>query len=489
MKKGVFIFVLGMLFSSLGASVTAYFNYGLFNVPKGSPFVETYLTIVGSSIKFKPTNGGFQGSVNVKLSLVKSGQVVASNNYNLMSPVEKDTVQVSSFIDNQRYPVTNGIYTIEITLSDNNDLSKKSFSSKETFTVNFSASELSCSSIQMLESYSKSTQSGNITKSGYDLIPYCVNYYPKNLNKLQFYFESYNTDTVLGVNQPFVYSYYVERKEDLFKPQGCSGFKKQNTAKVNPLLAQIDISKLESGNYYLVIELRDKNNKLQLEKRHYFQRNNPIQLTQEYKNKRSVNEFFGDYNNVDTLKMFVECLWPISSATEKDWGINQAIKQDPDYMKSYIVDFWQKRAGDSLDPLQLWLAYYKEVIIANSEFKCGKQKGYYTDRGRVYLQYGKPNQRVIQPSEPYAYPYEIWQYYRVQDQSNGQFYSNKKFVFVNKNIADDCFQLVHSDMRGEINNPRWQFEISKRRNDPNIDKTKPDPLIGNNAEDFYNNPR
>ncbi|HRD38161.1 MAG TPA: GWxTD domain-containing protein, partial [Bacteroidia bacterium] len=89
-----------------------------------------------------------------------------------------------------------------------------------------------------------------------------------------------------------------------------------------------------------------------------------------------------------------------------------------------IVDFWQKRAGDSLDPLQLWLAYYKEVIIANSEFKCGKQKGYYTDRGRVYLQYGKPNQRVIQPSEPYAYPYEIWQYYRVQDQSNGQFYSN-----------------------------------------------------------------
>lgn len=237
-----------------------------------------------------------------------------------------------------------------------------------------------------------------------------------------------------------------------------------------------------------MIELRDKNNKLQLEKRLYFQRNNPVQLTQEFKTKRSVYEFFGEYNNADTLKMFVESLWPISSSTERDWGINQAIKKDPEFMKNYIVDFWQKRAGDSLDPLQMWLSYYNQVTVANVEFKCGKQKGYFTDRGRVFLQYGKPDQRVIQPSEPYSYPYEIWQYYRIEDKSNGQFYTNKKFVFVNSNIADDCFKLIHSDMRGEINNPRWQYEVSKRRNDPNIDKTKPDPLIGNNVDGFFNNP-
>jgi len=44
------------------------------------------------------------------------------------------------------------------------------------------------------------------------------------------------------------------------------GFKKQSTSKVNPLLAQLDISKLGSGNYYLVIEIRDQNNIMQLEK-------------------------------------------------------------------------------------------------------------------------------------------------------------------------------------------------------------------------------
>jgi len=121
-------------------------------------------------------------------------------------------------------------------------------------------------------------------------------------------------------------------------------------------------------------------------------------------------------------------LWPISGSLERDWEINQTIKKDPELLKNFIVDFWQKRAGDSLDPLQMWLSYYVKVIEVNKMFKCGKQKGYYTDRGRCYLQYGPPDQRIRQPSEPNSYPYEIWQYYRIKDNSTGQFYSNKKFV-------------------------------------------------------------
>lgn len=489
MKKYVLIIVFGLFVFNLQASVTAYFSYGVFNVPAGTPFFETYLTIIGKSIKFKPIQNGFQGSVNVKLVITKSGQTVTTNNYNLLSPIDKDTIQKSSFIDNQRYSLPNGIYAIEITLTDNNDPVKKSFTSVENFTINFSSSTLSGSTIQLLQSYSKATQASCISKSGFDLIPYTINYFSDDQNKLMFYFESYLADSILGKNENFVYSYYVERKEDLIKPEGLSGFKKQTTSSVNPLLAQFDITKLETGNYFLVIELRDKNNILQLEKRLFFQRKNINFQPLVRKDSRTVYEFFGNYNNSDTLKMFVECLWPISSTVERDWAINQAIKKDPELMKKFIVDFWQKRTGDTLDPLQLWLSYYNQVKICNKEFKCGKQKGYYTDRGRVFLQYGKPDQRVLQPSEPYAYPYEIWQYYRVHDKTNDQFYSNKKFVFVNKNVADDCYQLIHSDLRGEVYNDKWQYEISKGQKSPNIDKTSPDPVMGNRAEDFFNNPR
>ncbi len=488
MKKHVLIFVFGLFFLQSQASVTAYFNYGVFNVPSGSPFIETYLTVIGNSIKHLSVSGGLQGSVNVKVVITKNGELYTGDNYNLMGPVDKDTLNISSFIDNHRYALPNGAYTIEITLADNNDLSQKKFTYKENVTINYAKNEITCSTIQPLESFAKTVNQSSISKSGYDLIPYNVNYFPNNLNKFAFYFEAYGTDTILGKGQGFVYAYHIERKEDMFRPEGMSGYKKQMTSKVNPLLAQIDISKLESGNYYLVIELKDKNNKVQLEKKWFFQRSSKIIKVLEKKEKRSVYEFFGEYNNADTLKMFVECLWPISTSMERDYQINQAVKKDPALMKNYIVSFWEGRSGDSLDPLALWLAYYDKVKIVNKTFKCGKQKGFYTDRGRMYLQYGKPDQRVMQPSEPYSYPYEIWQWYRVNDKATGMFYTNKKAVFVNKKIADDCYQVVHSDIKGELYNDRWRYEITKRETNANPDATQPGSQQGNQANDFFNNP-
>jgi len=491
MKKLFVAFVLGLFSFGLNANVTAYFSYGVFNVPNGTPFLETYITVLGKSVKYKAVTNGYQSSVNVKVLISKSGQNVAGNNYNLRSPIDKDTLHPSSFIDNQRYPLGNGVYVLEITLTDNNDPLKKSFTSKETFTIDFSPSTVSGSSIQFLQSFSKTTNISSISKSGYDLIPYTVNYFADDQDKLNFYFEAYRADTLLGNNEIFLYSYYIERKEDLVKPDGLTGFKKQNAAKVNPLLAQLDISKLETGNYYLVIELRDKDNKLQYEKRSYFQRKKVSLQAEGYvkKTTRTEYEFFGNYNNADTLKSFVECLWPISNTSERDWAINQSIKKDPELMKKFIVTFWQNRTGDSLDPLILWLSYYNQVKFANENFKCGKQNGYYTDRGRVFLQYGPPNQRSQQPSEPNAYPYEIWQYYRIQDKANGQFYTNKKFVFVNKNVADGCFKLIHSDMRGEVYYDKWQYEISKGPKSPNLDRNNPDPIMGSQSNDLFNNPR
>jgi GWxTD domain-containing protein len=490
MRRNVLLIALGMCLLSLKASITANFNYGIFNVPKQNSFIESYITIIGRSAYHQSVSGGYQASVNIKVNIYKAADIIKTNSYNLLSPVDKDTTHFSNFIDDQRYALSNGTYVFELTLTDNNDPNKKSFSLKETFTIDYNESALLGSTIQILESYSKASSPTVLTKSGYDLIPYNVNYFPQNLNKLSFYFESYNADTVLGKNKNFIYRYYVQNKEDLKKIEGLIAFKKQSAAKVNPILASLDISNLESGNYYLVIEMRDEKNILQLEKKWFFQRSKPVTKAMAYKVQRTANEFFGDYSNADTLKMFVESLWPVSQSDEREWEINQTIRKDPMMMKNFIVDFWTKRAGDTLDPLQMWLSYYAEVKKAHQLFHCGKQQGYYTDRGRVYLQYGPPNQRVQQPSEPNAYPYEIWQYYRIKDKVTGQFYSNKKFVFVNANIADNCYKLIHSTMRGEPYDDKWQYQISKRAPDNgNVDQTQPSQTYGSQALDLFNNPR
>lgn len=476
------------------AQIISYFNAGAFNVPEKQPFLETYLTLIGNSFSYKTVGTHYQNSVNISLRILKDTTIIKANKYNIIGPAFSDTLKAPSFIDNQRYPLENGLYTIQLIISDNYNTKQKPVEIKQKFVMSFNSSQIESSSIQVLESYKKAAEVSPLTKSGYDLIPYNVNYFPESQNELPFYFEAYNTDTVLGKIQPFIFYYYLENSDNLNKLNSYGSFKKQTAAKVNPLLAKIDISKLGSGNYNLVIEIKDSKNVVQFQKKYFFQRLNKavdIVYLSGQSEKNTVAEYFGNCNNADTLKMFVECLWPIADGKDKERVINQSIKKDKELMKKFVIDFWQRRAADTGNAIKMWAEYYKSVQEVMVLFKCGKQPGYYTERGRVYLQYGPPSQRSVQNADMNTFPYEIWQYYRLNDKSNGQFFSNRKFVFVNKNIADDCHTLVHSDTRGEIYNDRWRFEITRRNNNGvgNPDAKSPAGTEYNQFDEIYANPR
>src|SRR5690606_21034720 len=131
----------------------------------------------------------------------------------------------------------------------------------------------------------------------------------------------------------------------------------------------------------LVIELKSAENKTMLQKKYFFARLNKsvdIVALQQYSENKTVHDYFGNCNNVDTLKMFVECLWPIANGLDKERIINQSLAKNPDVMKQFVIDFWQRRAADTANPLNMWANYYRQVQQVMVLFKCGKQKGYYT---------------------------------------------------------------------------------------------------------------
>ena len=63
--------------------------------------------------------------------------------------------------------------------------------------------------------------------------------------------------------------------------------------------------------------------------------------------------------------------------------------------------------------------------------------------GRVYIQYGAPDDIERDASGGLTKPYEIWQYGRYE------------FVFQDRNALGH-YELVHSDYPGELNNPMWR---------------------------------
>ena len=473
--------------------VFAQYAGGVFNAPGAQAFAESYLYINGSGLFAKEEQGKLRNSIHVAVKITKDSSIVTARKYNLIGPVFTRATDAPGFIDQQRYALAEGDYAIELNISDNYTLRKKVITIRDSIHLHFPKNELVFSSLQPIESYSKAPVTGPLTKSGVDLIPLISNFYPEKISQLAFYTELYHAASQLGNDQNLLFVYYLETAEKV-KLNSFGGFKIQKAAAVNPLLSRIDISTLGSGNYNLVVEVRNVENELKLQQHLPFQRENKkmeIASWQAQREKEADARYFGRVQNVDTLRMFVESLWPIADNIEKDRIINQSVKKDPELMKKFLVDFWERRAADTTDPVKLWGKYYQEVQKVMVNFKCGKQKGYYTDRGRVFLQYGAPSVRSVQQNEENTFPYEVWLYYRATDQSNGQYFSNRRFVFVNKMLGDDCFQLIHSDMRGEINNPRWQFEVSRRNNNglANPDNNVPAGTEFNQMNEIYSSPR
>lgn len=501
MKKYLILLCLSVLTFSNGlfaSNVAAYMTYGTFTTTSKGPYVETYISVIGNSLIFvKNANGKFQGAVDISVAFKLNGEIKHAQKYSLSSPEIADTTnkEFPNFIDEQRYSIAAGSYEMEMSITDKNKPNEKPCVTTVSIKVEFADALMSMSSIQLLESFTKSVTPSILTKSGYDLMPYVANYYPENISRIKFYTEMYQAKKILGEGEKFVVSFYIESYESKEKLSGYSGFNKQVVSDVNILLSEFNIEALPSGNYNLVVEARDKENKIEAQQKCFFQRTNKAAALNFDDIKTIVvgNTFVKNYKSIDSVGYYIKTLRPISSSTEIQFSENQLKGKNLELMQQYFYNFWKSR--NATNPEQAWLDYYKEVMKVNKEYTSYGQKGFDTDRGRVYLQYGAPDQLTKYYTEPSALPYEIWEYYSLVDKSRiltnpGNRQSNKRFVFYNPDLVTNKFELIHSEARGEINNTRWKLNVYGRdTQSTNLDSEGVPDHFGGNANDNYNNPR
>ncbi|MCX6297298.1 MAG: GWxTD domain-containing protein [Bacteroidetes bacterium] len=500
MKKYLIILFLSFVAFTNGliaSNITAYLTYATFNTMTKGPYLETYLSVIGNSMVFvKNKNGMFQGAVDISVVFSQKGEIKNAQKYSLSSPEIADTSKGRpNFIDQQRYVLANGTYDLELTIVDKNKPVDKPFVTTFPVAIDFQDSLVGISSIQLLESYSKSVTPGILTKSGYDLVPYVSTYFPENISRIKFYTEIYHTKKTIGEGEKLLVSYYIESFENKTRLNDYSGFNKQVSNDVNILLSEFNIESLPTGNYNLVVEVRDKENKILAKQSCFIQRTNKLVALNfdDIKALTVSNTFVSTYKNIDSLNYYIKSLRPISSTSEVQFSENQIGNKELELKQQYFYNFWKSR--NALNPELAWLLYYKEVMKVNKEFSSYGLKGFDTDRGRVYLQYGPPDQRTKYDTEPSALPYEIWEYYSLVDKTlelsnpdNRQ--SNKKFVFYNPDLVTNKYVLIHSEARGEINNTRWKLLIYKRdTQSTNLDDESAPSHYGGNADDNFKNPR
>ncbi len=460
MKKNIYL-ILILLFcfsSSLEAkNLWAFLTYSTFNSPEG-PYIETYLSIAGNSVRFtKNENGKFQATVNILMTFKQKDTIKAYKKYELNSPELLDTNGINIyFVDQQRILIPNGTYDFEIQLTDKNKSVQPS-PYIQSVTIDFPSDKPSISGIQLIKSYSKSDSPTILTKSGYELVPLVYTFFPENETKLTFYCELYNFDKTVPKDQKYLLTYYLESFENTLKLDNFAKSKKESPKEIAVLLSEFNIENLASGNYNLVVEARNQQNELLASKTLFIQRINPnAQLT--FTDLLAVDiqhSFVEKMTNIDTLKEYISSTYPISSGIEKAF-IRKSLKTaDLKTLQEYFYSYWQRR--DQRNPSAAWERYKLEVEKAQANFGNKIKRGYQTDRGRVYLEYGPPNARSSNYNEPNSYPYEIWQYYTLNNNQR-----NRKFVFYSEDMVTSDFTLLHSDAIGEVNEPRWRIVLRNR---------------------------
>jgi GWxTD domain-containing protein len=158
-------------------------------------------------------------------------------------------------------------------------------------------------------------------------------------------------------------------------------------------------------------------------------------------------------------------------------------KAELSHLQQFFYAFWEERKP--ADGEMAWLEYREKLAFVESEFGTRNKRGYNTDRGRIWLQYGAPNDITDRPNEPSSYPYQIWRYYKA-----GQ-WNNVRFVFYDTTLLAEDYELLHSDnIPGELRNPQWQL-LLEQRNTPmnNVDERSGRNHAGGRVDMLFENPR
>lgn len=467
--------------NGMAQQIKANFSFSTFSSPTNDPYIETYLYFNGSSLVYKTnSNNKLQATIEVTYIFKQGDKIVDFKKYNVQSPEAADSLATKlNFYDQQRIPLPNGKYDFEIVLKDINS-PEKEFTTLQELDIDYKGTNIELSDITLIESFKKSETKNILTKSGYDMLPYTADFYPEDFEKMLFYVEVYNTEKVLEKDEPFLIDYFIESYESKQIAGNYRSFKRETPKTVNALLTSFDIQKLPSGNYNLVVEIKNKENKSLALKKVFFQRSNPaaneILVSSDY-----INSFVTAISPTE-LEDFIKSTSPISSQIELNFAKNQLSNKDPELMRQYFYNFWLTR--NSANPEEEWKKYRELVKTAEKEFSTSIKKGYETDRGRIFLKHGKPNTLTEMKNETSTYPYEIWHYYGIEGRSN------VKFIFYSPDIISNDYPLLHSTLPGEIFNAQWKVELHKRTNQPrDINETQPREYMHDRTDEFFALPR
>lgn len=426
-------------------------DYAVFWNQQDKAYVEVYYAIHQVGLTYRPgSDSTLAAAALVRLNLWRGDSLWAADMWKMESMVQDTSeIGVRNMVDVLRYPVAPGEYVLKLFARDANNPANAD-SAIIDFSVKPSpAGKMALSQLELATSIARSSgskQRSSFYKNTLEVIP--------------------NPGCVFGAELPIVY-YYVEAYH---LQQGIAGDTYQTRCSVtdadgNPVesikprvrtkrvvpssveVGTVNVSSLPTGVYFLNVAILGGGDQPvgQASKKFYVY-NPDVDREQA---KRAVDEevassVFAGMSEPELDQEFDKIQYIVRDNEKKFW----AKLKGAEAKRNFLYSFWKSRDPNPDTPInEMRQEYFKRIEYANAKFRSFSREGWRTDRGRVYVLYGPPDDVDYFPSSEDMMPYEIWHYNAVQ--------GGVEFVFVDQEGHKE-YTLVHSDALGEVQNPDWK---------------------------------
>ncbi|HPN39776.1 MAG TPA: GWxTD domain-containing protein [Melioribacteraceae bacterium] len=432
------------------------FDYGRFQYDSTSVYFELYYNINQNTIGHfvKSDSIYISAFINVVIINEEDNKEIINNSYQVVNSFPKaDSVQNQNLIGKINYLLAKGRYKLTITVIDGYNTENKKSIDESVVIIPFNSNNFMISDIQLSSNIKQegANKDSYFYKNSYEIIPNPVALYGENVPVLFYYNELYNVSDERYKNSLVLERLVVDSYGRIINKK-VRGVNSNKNSIVE--VGYLNLMKFPSGVYNLVLNLIDTSKSLGLtsSKKFYLVNKSVVDTVKiSSKGMDLLSSEFGAMEIDEIEQMFGYCEY---IATEQEKA--QYKKVDSlSGKREFMFNFWKKRDPSPESPINEYKNdYFKRVEYARVKFTEFQKHGALTDRGRVYLIYGEPDEIDFRHNQIDTKPYQVWYYNSIE--------GGVEFIFADLSGYSQ-FELIHSTKRGELRDDNYMNRIKQAK--------------------------
>lgn len=458
MRKKIILLVFFSLAAEIfGQQFNFDFDYARFRLNDTLSFVEFYYSFPQDEMEAQTNDKNenyVEGSLIIEIKDAASEQIVFNREFRVLNKISSESIgKKFNLIGLIRISISPGKYKVKVTGSDyHNPASKRVIN--ENITIDKSSNDkLYFSDIQLASSIKQ--ESSNSTslfyKNTLEVSPNPNAVFGVGAPVAFYYLELYNLDKRNDIQAP------VEIRTTLLNSRGEQIYDKKKVIRNdNPAIVEvgaINILKYPSDIYLLVVSAKDSVNKISTHSAKKLYVYNPevkdtIRISKIQKEAASAE--FSVMTEEECQDMLIKTKYIMSAAQVSQYNSLTTLEAK----REYWFNFWKRLDPDPSTAINEYKEQYmRRVDLSNERFSTINKRGMFTDRGRVFIIYGEPDEIDRYPNELDKKPYEIWYYNSIEG----------GVIFVFGDVTGfSNYELLHSTKRGELRDDNWMRRIQQQ---------------------------